>query len=67
MDKQHIQEKFPNRRLIASDQLSEELRNGELFGLVQCDLELPEYLMVNFSDFPPIFKIFFVRLMIDVG
>ena len=30
--------------------------DGQLFGYVQCDTEVPEHLRDYFSNFPPIFK-----------
>ena len=30
--------------------------DGRLFGYVQCDIEVPEYLHEYFSNFPPSFK-----------
>ena len=54
--KQHIREHFPYRRLLAAEQLLEEIKKGKLFGYVQCDIEAPENLRVNFANFPPIFK-----------
>ena len=54
--KQHIREHLPYRRSLATDQLSEEIKKGKLFGYVQCDNEVPENLRANFANFPPIFK-----------
>ena len=54
--KQHIREQLPYRRSLAVDQLLEEIREGKLFGYVQCDIEVPENLRANFDNFPPIFK-----------
>ena len=54
--KQHIREHFPYRRSLAAEQLLEEIKKGNLFGYVQCDIEVPEKLRANFANFPPIFK-----------
>ena len=54
--KQHIQEHFPYRRSLAAEQLLEEIKDGKLFGYVQCDIEVPECLTANFANFPPIFN-----------
>ena len=54
--KQHIRQRFPYRRSLAAEQLLEEIKKGKLFGYVQCDIEVPEKLRVNFANFPPIFK-----------
>ena len=54
--KQHIREHFPYRRSLAAEQLLEEIKKGKLFGYVQCDIEVPKNLRVNFANFPPIIK-----------
>ena len=51
-----IQEIFPYRRSLTEHQLLEGLKKGNLFGYVQCDIEVPESLKANFANFPPIFK-----------
>ena len=51
--KQHIREQFPYRLSLAAEQLLEEIKEGKLFGYVQCDIKVPETLRANF---PPIFK-----------
>ena len=37
--KQHIRQHFPYRRLLAAEQLLKEVKEGKLFGYVQCDIE----------------------------
>ena len=37
-------------------QILEELREGKLFGYLQCDIEVPGILRGNIANFPPIFK-----------
>ena len=32
------------------------IKDGNLFGYVQCDIEVPEHLREKFANFPPIFK-----------
>ena len=32
------------------------MKEGNLFGYVQCDIEVPENLRKNFANFPPVFK-----------
>ena len=54
--KQHIREHFPYRRSLAAEQLLEEMKEGKLFGYVQCDIEVPEILRSKFDNFPPKFK-----------
>ena len=54
--KQHIPEHFPYRRSLAAEQLLEDIKKEKLFGYVQCDIEVPDYLRANFANIPPIFK-----------
>ena len=54
--KLHIRENFPYRRSPTEQQLLEGIKKGSLFGYVQCDIEVPESLRVNFANFPPIIK-----------
>ena len=54
--KLYIGENFPYRRSLTEQQLLEGIKKGSLFGYVQCDIEVPEKLRVNFAHFPPIFK-----------
>ena len=54
--KQHIREHFLYRRSLAAEQLLEEIKKGELYGYVQCDIEVTENLRANIANFPPIFK-----------
>ena len=53
--KQHIREQFPYRRSLATEQLLEEIREGKLFGYLQCDIEVPEKLRSKFVNFPAMF------------
>ena len=54
--KQHIKEQFPHRRSLAVEQLLGEIKEGKLFGYVQCDIEVLEILRSKFDNSPPIFK-----------
>ena len=54
--KQHIREHFPYRRSLAAEQRLQEIKKGKLFGYVQCDIEVPEFLRSKFDNFPPIFN-----------
>ena len=47
---------FPYKRPLSEEQLLQKIIDGRLFGYVQCDIEVPEQLRDNFSNFPPIFK-----------
>ena len=51
-----ITENYPYRRSLTEQQLLEGIKKASLFGYVQCDIEVPENLRVNFASFPPIFK-----------
>ena len=50
--KLHIRKKFPYRRSPTEHQLWEGTKKGNLFGYVQCDIEVPENLRANFANFP---------------
>ena len=54
--KKHLRENFPNRRPLIEEQLLQGIIDGQLFGYVQCAIDLPEHLSNYFSNFPPIFK-----------
>ena len=54
--KQPFQEHFPYRRSLAAEQLLGEIKEGKLFGYVQCDIGVPENLRSKILNFPPIFK-----------
>ena len=41
---------------ITKDIIIDKVISGELFGLVQCDIEVPEHLKSYFSELTPIFK-----------
>ena len=62
----HIREKFPYRRSLTDQQLLEGIKRGNMFGYVQCDIEVPKNLRANLSNFPPIFRNTLVS-MIDFG
>ena len=54
--KRHIREHFPYRRSLATEQLLKEIKEGKLFGYVQCGIEVPKNLKANFANFPTKFK-----------
>ena len=54
--KLHNRENFPYRRSLTEHQLLEGIKKGNLYGYVQCDIEVPENSRANFANFPPIFK-----------
>ena len=47
---------FPYRRPLSEEGLLQGVIDGQLFGYVQCDIEVPEHLRDYFSNFPPIIK-----------
>ena len=47
---------FPYKRPLREETLLEQIRSGNLFGFVQCDIEVTEELKMNFATFPPVFK-----------
>ena len=46
---------------MSSEKLLARIEEDNLFGYVQCDLEVPEELRERFANFPPIFKNLDVR------
>ena len=52
---------FPYKLPLSSEKLLARIEEDNLFGYVQCDLEVPGELRERFANFPPIFKNF------DVG
>ena len=54
--KLHIRENFCYRRSLTEQQLLEGIKKGNLFGYVQCDIEVPENLRANIANFPPVIK-----------
>ena len=49
-------ESFPYKRPVFTDSLLAKIKDGSLFGYVQCDLVVPDELKTKFANFPPIFK-----------
>ena len=54
--KQHLRDSFPYRLPLSEVRLLEKIKNGSLFGYVQCDIQVPPELRNDFANFPPIFK-----------
>ena len=54
--KSHLRKNVPYRRPLSEAGLMQGLIDGQFFGFVQCDIEVPEHLRDYFSNFPPIFK-----------
>ena len=49
-------ENIPYNRLLSEEQLLQGFIDGQLFGYVQYDIEVPEHLRSYFWNSPPIFK-----------
>ena len=47
---------FPYIPLLSCDKLPQNIFNGELFGVVDCQLEVPLHLRAKFEKFPPVFR-----------
>ena len=56
MLKNHVRKNFPYKLPLSCETLSMRIQEDNLFGYVQCDLEVPEELRERFANFPPIFK-----------
>ena len=54
--KQHLCQSFPYKIPLSKERLLERIKNGSLFGYVQCDIEVPPELREQLANFPPIFK-----------
>ena len=54
--KNHVRTHFPYKKLLSTDSLHAKIKDGSLFGYVQCDLVVPDKLKSKFASFPPIFK-----------
>ena len=60
--KLYIPENFLYRPSLTEHQILETIKKGNLFDVVQCDIEVPKYLRANFANFFPIFKNTLVRM-----
>ena len=54
--KNQFRSNFPYKKPLSTDSLLEKIRDGSLYGYIQCDLVVPDELKAKFSNFPPIFK-----------
>ena len=54
--KDFMNEFFPFSRPMSETTLLTKIRNGSVFGVVDCELEVPSHLYNKFKKFPPIFK-----------
>ena len=57
LDKNHVKIKFSFRRPLSTDSLVEKIKNGSVFGCVQCNLIVPTSLSENFQYFLQYLKI----------
>ena len=44
------------RLRIKREQLISDIQNDKIFGFVKCDIHVPDHLIAEFSEYPPIFK-----------
>ena len=49
--KNHIRSNFPYKRPLSTDSLLEKIRDGFLYGYIQCDLIVPDELKAKFLIF----------------
>ena len=54
--KDFLKSNYPFQPAMNKHSLIEKIKRGELFGVVDCRLEVPEEMYPYFEDFPPIFK-----------
>ena len=54
--KNQVRTHFPYKRPLSTDSLLAKIKDGSLFGYVQCDLVVPDELKSKFLNFPPILK-----------
>ena len=45
-----------HKRTVTEPEILEAVQNDTLFGVVECDLHVPDHLKPHFSEMPPIFK-----------
>ena len=64
--KSHLRTNFPYQRPLSEERLMQDIKSGNLFGYVQCDLKVPEHMKAYFANFPSIFKNTVVS-RIDIG
>ena len=62
----HVRKNFPFKLPMKQESLLAKIRDGKMFGYVQCDLEVPGGLKYKFSNFAPNFENFNVSRA-DIG
>ena len=51
-----MKDNFPYQPPMGSETIIRKIKSDKIFGMVQCDIHVPENLKQKFEDFPPIFK-----------
>ena len=54
--KEYLRESFSYKRPLRDERLLEQIRSGNLFDYVQCDIEVPEELKKNLANFTTHFQ-----------
>ena len=54
--KNHVRTNFPYKKPFSTDSLLAKIKDGSLFGYIQCELVVPDELKSKLANFPPIFK-----------
>ena len=44
------------KKYLIQDQVIQYIKDGHLFGFIECDIEVPDHLKEYFSEMTPIFK-----------
>ena len=52
----HVYRPLDRHKHLSQDQILQAVKCGQLFGVVECDIEVPEHLKPKFSEMTPIFK-----------
>ena len=55
--KNHLRANFPYQRPLSEARLMQEIKSRRLFGYVQCDLKVPDYLKAYFANFAQTLKL----------
>ena len=64
--KLHFRESFPYRRSLTEHQLLEGIKKGNIFGYVECDIEVTENLRANFAKSLHFSRTLYLAKMIPV-
>ena len=44
------------KKYLTQDQIIQYIKDGHLFGYIECDIEVPDHLTAHFSEMTPVFK-----------